>query len=196
MHKEDDAERSRPRIYLAGPSVFDADPVARGNELRTLCADHGAVGLYPMDNDLGEAEDIPSAIRDANISLILSCDAIVADMTPFRGPSMDPGTAYEMGAGSVLGKLVVGYTSDLRPYVERVSDFVASLGGTVETRVDGTAWDDQGMQIESFGMPLVDNLMMARGIDALFSSAEEAIAYATRLLLERMPLPERSGPHL
>ena len=161
------------RIYLAGPDVFRPDTVEHGALLKAICASVGALGLYPMDNDVAGAVDVPGAIRTANMELIKSCDALVANMTPFRGPSMDPGTAYEMGVATALGKLVVGYTSDPLSYTDRVSAFI-----NVQQSDDGTQRDVNGMQVEDFGFPLVDNLMMARGIDALFTDVVDAVTYA------------------
>ena len=165
------------RIYLAGPDVFLPDPARRGAELKALCEAHGAMGLFPMDHDLPDAADRPSAIREANMAMIRTCDAVVANMTPFRGPSMDPGTAYEMGAASALARPVVGYTADKRSYVQRVCDMMR-----IRRAADGALRDPQAMSVEDFGRPLVDNLMMARGVEAMFATADEAIAYiAARL---------------
>ena len=83
-----------PLLYLAGPDVFVPEPHARGVALKALCTEAGAIGLFPID----DAAHGPEAIREANMAMIRRCDAVVANMTPFRGPSMDPGTAYEMGA--------------------------------------------------------------------------------------------------
>ena len=80
-----------------------------------------------------------------------------------------------MGVGAALGKLVVGYTSDPRQYVERVSAY------TRVTRSAGKLRDGDGMQVEDFG--LADNLMMAKGVDAIFPTAAEAIAHAVARLL-------------
>lgn len=165
-------------FYLAGPSVFAPDPAAEGRKLKGICAANGAVGLYPLDNEIDVTAgqmDLSSAIREANMDLIRQCDAVIADMVPFRGPSMDPGTAYEMGVGAALGKLVVGYTSDPRSYVERVGAY------TRMTRSAGKLWDSDGMQVEDFD--LADNLMMASGVDAIFSTAAEAIEHAVARLL-------------
>jgi nucleoside 2-deoxyribosyltransferase len=168
------------KIYLAGPEVFLPDPIAKGAELKAICSQHGAEGLFPMDNELGDAEhgSIAQArlIRSANMSLIHSCDAIIANMTPFRGPSMDVGTAYEMGAGAALGKIVVGYTTDERSYVEKVKE-----GHKVARADDGQLRDESGMAVEEFGEGkegLVDNLMISCGIVRLCGSAEEAIKVA------------------
>jgi nucleoside 2-deoxyribosyltransferase len=170
------------KIYLAGPEVFQQDPIAKGAALKALCTKHGAEGLFPMDNELGDEEhgSIAEAtyIRSANMQLIQSCDGIIANMTPFRGPSMDVGTAYEMGVGAALNKIVVGYTTDSRSYVEKVQ-------GTckVERGKDGMLRDEKEMAVEEFGdgeVRLVDNLMIACGVEKLCASDEEAIIIAVR----------------
>ena len=170
-----------PLLYLAGPDVFFPDPVARGAALRTLCAASGAVGLFPIDGESVNVVQTPDAIRQANMAMIGRCDGVVANMTPFRGPSMDPGTAYEMGAAAALGKLVVGYTTDPRPYLERVSAAMP-----VARDADGALRDDHGLAVEEFAAPLVDNLMMACGVTAMFDNPADAISFAaTRLRTSR-----------
>lgn len=160
------------KVYLAGPDIFMPDPVARGETLKAMCARRGLVGLFPMDNEISGDADVAGAIRAANLDSIRACDAVVANMTPFRGPSMDPGTAYEMGVASALGKPVVGYTTDPRPYMDRV----AAMPGT-EIGPDGRLCDGEGMSVEDFGIPLADNLMMARGVVAMFTNVIDAIDY-------------------
>jgi nucleoside 2-deoxyribosyltransferase len=161
-----------PRLYLAGPDVFRFDVDDAAAELKRLCAAHGAEGRFPLDNALAPGPDLPARIRAANMAMIRGCDAVVANMTPFRGPSMDPGTAYEMGAAAALGKIVAGYTADPRPYLDRVRAFAAtSRAGAVERDADGFA-------VEEFDAPLCDNLMMACGMLGPFGRAADAIAAA------------------
>jgi len=170
------SDSASPAIYLAGPSVFRADSIAHGAHLKGLCARHGALGLYPLDNEISGVPDLAAAIRGANMALIRRCDAIVVDMTPFRGPGMDGGSAYEMGAGAALGKLVVGYTSEYRSYADRVAVFSACR------RTGDVLRDADGLQVEDFGEWSPDNLMMAKGISALFMTPEDAIAHAVMTL--------------
>lgn len=167
-----DVTGSLRKVYLAGPDVFMPDPVAHGEALKAMCARRGLVGLFPLDNEILGDADMPGAIRAANMDSLRACDVVVANMTPFRGPSMDAGTAYEMGVASALGKPVIGYTLDSRPYVERV----AAMPGT-EIGPDGRLYDGNRMSVEDFGVPLVDNLMMARGVVAMFSNVADAIDY-------------------
>lgn len=167
-----------PKVYLAGPDVFEPRPVERGEQLKAICTKHGLTGLFPLDNSI--ATDEPgsiahaAAIRTANMELIASCDAILANMTPFRGPSMDVGTAYEMGAGAALGKVVVGYTTDGgKAYPEKVGRVLA-----LKRAEDGHLRDEAGMSVEEFGVKeggLVDNLMLSCGVQKMCLSEEEGL---------------------
>jgi nucleoside 2-deoxyribosyltransferase len=160
-------------IYLAGPEVFLPDPLARAAELKAICARLGAIGRFPLDNQGGVADDDPDVMA-ANISradeaLVRQCDAVVANLTPFRGPSADSGTCYEMGYAKGLGKLVVGYTTDWRRFGDKVAATTRLTPGP-----DGLR-DGQGMLCRDFG--LIDNLMMVKGAAAICDSFEAAVAY-------------------
>ncbi|RFU29646.1 hypothetical protein B7463_g6707, partial [Scytalidium lignicola] len=171
------------KIYLAGPDVFEPKAIEKGEELKKLCAKYNAEGLFPLDNAFHGIEhgslELATAIRDANMKLIMSCDAVVANMNPFRAPSMDIGTAYEMGVGAALGKVVIGYSKDERSYVEKVK-----ATRKVERADDGQLRDEDGMAVEEFasnGVGLVDNLMITCGMEKFCSTAEEAIQAAVEL---------------
>lgn len=140
-----------PRVYLAGPDVFLPRPWERGETLRTICAQYGLEGVYPLDGSAPGAEVPPaSVISAANEAHIRSCDAVLANLTPFRGVSADAGTVYEVGFARALGRVVVGYSNDPRSY---------------ERRCAAEATD--ALTVEAFG--LAENLMIACGIEALFA---------------------------
>ena len=44
-----------------------------------------------------------------SIARLRQCDAVVANLTPWRGPGADPGTAFEVGFAAALGKPVLAY---------------------------------------------------------------------------------------
>ncbi len=163
----------RPEIYLAGPEVFLPDPWARAAEMKAVCARLGAVGWFPMDNqgDVADADpDVMAAkICAADEALVARCDAIVANMSPFRGPSMDAGTCYEMGLAKGLGKLVVGWTEDRRLWREKVA-----LVSPLVAEGEGFR-DAEGMLCRDFG--LVDNLMMVKGAHGVFACFEDAVRF-------------------
>jgi len=140
-------------VYLAGFDVFRPDARAHGTHLKALCAAHGWVGLYPLDNDVPAALAGPAAARwiyQANLALIQRADAVLANVNAFRGAEPDSGTAFEIGYATALGKPVWAYTSDPRPLIEQVACNAAQPGHWV---------DAKGYTVEDFG--LSSNLMLA-----------------------------------
>ena len=153
------------RIYLAGPEVFLPDAGALADAKRALCARHGATGIFPLDPVECPAADAAAeewlAIYLRNEAHIRGADALIANLTPFRGPSADAGTVYELGFMRALGRPVAGYANVATPFEARSRAF---LGPAARPRPDG-AWEDaEGLQLESFG--LQDNLMIDGGIRA------------------------------
>jgi nucleoside 2-deoxyribosyltransferase len=148
----------RVKIYLAGPDVFLPDAVDIGRRKVALCARHGLTGLYPLDNIVDRAAGNASLqIFRGNEAMMVEADAIIANLTPFRGPGADPGTVYELGYMVGAGKLCLGYSNDPSVYAERVRGF------TEVTSRDGGLVDASGLTVEDFG--LNDNLMMIHALD-------------------------------
>lgn len=160
----------KPSIYLAGPDVFRGDSVGRGRALKERCAARGVEGLYPLD---GPETSDPSLIRDANLDMIRRADAVLADLSGFRGPHADDGTAFEVGFAFALGKPVFAYDRDVGEMRRRID--------TVRTLEDGRRYDRHGMLIEDFG--LTHNLMLACSVECVASSDEQALDYAAAFLL-------------
>jgi len=138
------------RIYLAGPDVFQRGATALGAAKRAICARHGLTGCFPLDNDLAPGPDLPRRIYDANIAMMERCDAIIANLTPFRGPNADDGTAFELGWFAARGRPMMAYLNDPRLLFERTP----SLDG----------WDAEDQLVEDFGWPL--NLMLIASVEA------------------------------
>ncbi|MBV1797857.1 nucleoside 2-deoxyribosyltransferase [Siccirubricoccus sp. G192] len=167
------------RIYLAGPEVFLADAAAIASAKRAICARHGLVGVFPTDHpDQAPEDGEPGWYRLylANEAHIRGCDALIANLTPFRGPSADPGTVYELGFMRGLGRPVLGYANAAAHFGSRT---LAALGPAARRRADG-AWEDaEGMAVEDFD--LRDNLMLDGGIRAAGGIFEtEAVPPAAR----------------
>ena len=133
------------KIYLAGPDVFLPDAVELGRRKVALCARHGLTGLYPLDNavDLA-AKDASLQIFRGNEAMMSGADAIIANLTPFRGPGADAGTVYELGYMAGRGRLCLGYCNDPAPYADRVRRFT-----TVHSQ-DGRLVDALGLTVEDF----------------------------------------------
>jgi nucleoside 2-deoxyribosyltransferase len=153
------------RIYLAGPEVFLPDAEAVADAKRRLCARHGATGIFPTDPiDCPEADlaaEAWLAIYLRNEAHIRSADALIANLTPFRGPSADAGTVYELGFMRALGRRVAGYANTATPFTDRTRHF---LGAGARQRAKGEWEDGEGLHLESFG--LHDNLMIDGGLRA------------------------------
>lgn len=155
-------EYGRPDVYLAGPDVFYPDAIARGAKMKAALAERGMAGLFPLDDEL-HAADYPTpaglalAIAGACEAQIAKADMGLFNIQPWRGPEADEGTAYELGFMAALGKPVVLYTNDPRPFAERITADV--YGG--ETYRDGPFLRGKrdGMMVEDFG-GLAANLML------------------------------------
>jgi nucleoside 2-deoxyribosyltransferase len=146
------------KIYLAGPDVFLPDCVDIGRRKVELCARHGLTGLYPLDNTIDiAAHDASLQIFRGNETMMIAADAIIANLTPFRGPGADAGTVYELGYMAGRGKFCLGYSNDPSPYADRVRKL------TEVTSRDGRLIDALGLTVEDFG--LADNLMMIHALD-------------------------------
>jgi nucleoside 2-deoxyribosyltransferase len=148
------------RIYLAGPEVFLPDPVAAGRRKCVLAEAAGFVGVFPLDAalDLSGLDSLAQAqkIAHANEELMRSCDMLIANLTPFRGVSMDSGTAYEVGFMRALGRPVFGYSNVIADYAARARAFRArGIGPNDGDRPD--------IDIEDFDR--AENLMIACGIE-------------------------------
>ena len=46
------------KVYIAGFDVFYPDAGKRGSKMKMACAEHGFIGLYPLDNEAETAEGI------------------------------------------------------------------------------------------------------------------------------------------
>ncbi len=158
------------QVYLAGPDVFLPDAAQRAERLKRVCARHGLVGVFPLDalpDEPGEWHALPlaRAIARRNEAHIRRCDALVANLTPFRGPGADGGTAYELGFARALGRPVFGWSNAGGSYLDRCARWPGAARR-------GAAWlDPEGLEIEAFGLP--DNLMM---VCALSESGAEMVA--------------------
>jgi nucleoside 2-deoxyribosyltransferase len=146
------------KVYLAGPDVFLPDAAEIGRRKIELCARHGLSGLFPLDNEVDLDADNPSLqIFRGNETMMSEAGAIIANLTPFRGPAADAGTVYELGYMAGRGKLCLGYSNDPSIYADRVREF------SQVTSCDGHLIDAQGLTVENFG--LSDNLMMIHALD-------------------------------
>ena len=152
------------RIYLAGPDVFFPEPEQWVQSKKTICNRYGLTGVSPLDdlpNEPAEWAAFPfwRKIAHRNEAHIRSCQALIANLTPFRGPSADVGTVYEVGFARALGLKIFGYATTTELFLSRT---LAGLGDTAHVRPDGSWQDGEGLLVEQFG--LFDNLMIEGAI--------------------------------
>lgn len=146
----------------------------RGERLKQVCADHGLSGVFPLDPLDAEPaiwSEMPTwqRISRRNEAHILSCAALVANLTPFRGPSADVGTVFELGFMRALNRPVFGWSNTSVPFDRRTAAAFGSIDGR----------DAEGLAMEAFGC--TDNLM----IDGAIRSSGGA------LMLEEVPSAAR-----
>lgn len=153
------------KIYLAGPDVFVSNPEFASMSLKAACQKYGFEGMFPLDNAIENFEnnqETANRIFKANVEMIRKCDIVLANMHPFRGPSMDVGTAWEMGMAFALGKTVVGYNCNQSTLREKTLD--ADVYRTPDYP-----------QVEDFG--LIDNLMLTESCEFMAMDLENALKY-------------------
>ncbi|MBL8780542.1 MAG: nucleoside 2-deoxyribosyltransferase, partial [Alphaproteobacteria bacterium] len=84
-------------VYLAGPDVFLPDAVDVGRRKVEICDKYSLRARFPLDaviNGEGlEPEAHAFVIAQANEEMIRGSAIVLANISPFRGPSLDPGTA-------------------------------------------------------------------------------------------------------
>jgi nucleoside 2-deoxyribosyltransferase len=143
------------KAYLAGPDVFRSNPIEFFDALKGKLALIDIQGLSPFDNECNNSQEIFLS----NITLIHEADFVLANITPFRGPSVDPGTAFEIGYATALGKPIICYSEDVREYKDR------AVGS------------EEFPTVEGFG--LHENLMIAHS-GPVYKTIDQALASLKR----------------
>lgn len=189
-HKSEEEFSKEPKIYklyLAGPTVFLPNAVDEAEKQRSICREMGFEPLSPMDtvlNDKNYKSDHPymsiaKLIYKFDCSLMNAADGGVIDISPFRGPSCDVGTAFELGYLTAQGKPVVGYSSDLSAYKEKFAKSGIS--------------DQKYTKVEDFG--LTDNLMITESLRQyelpIMSTFKEAVRILATLMQPCHPCHDR-----
>lgn len=149
------------RLYLAGPDVFLPDAQAIGDAKRALVAGRGAMALHPLDTVLETDPEthpkplVARAIFDANRALLDDAHAVLANLTPFRGPSADAGTVWEVGYAYGRGLPVFGYTNVSTAFATRTRAFLEQSPDI--------------LMVEDLDLPS-DNLMIHFALTAFFAA--------------------------
>lgn len=102
------------KVYIAGPSVFLDEAIAHARETIKTCQAEGIQPIHPLMDVIREADE-QGPFKDrsaqdwylADLAKLDQSAGIIADITAFRGPYMDPGTAFEIGYAVARGLMVV-----------------------------------------------------------------------------------------
>ncbi len=159
-----------PAIYLAGPDVFLENSEEIGLMKGRICRALRLEPIYPGDTEIVKRTDLDDAakaqaIYDENIAHIRRADGVIANLSPFRGPCADDGTAFEVGYAMALGLPVTAYDNG---------------GGSVKAKTlalrgrGGAVSEDPYDVIEDFGHP--SNLMLACSVAEPIVSGDDAIS--------------------
>ena len=163
------------RVYLAGPDLFFSDAERRYAALKSLCADHGLVGVAPTDGapTVDPTTDGARLLYRHDIALLESCDAVLSNITPFNGLEPDSGTAYEMGFAAAIGMPIATYCLDGIKTHERTL-----RAGRL---IDQNGRDAHGLLVENFGLQA--NLMLCAE-HASFQFPTHAVMHLAQTLRE------------
>jgi nucleoside 2-deoxyribosyltransferase len=150
-------------IYLAGPDPYLPEGEALLQRKRELCEAVGltAVGSRkptPENGDSSRASELQARVLYSEaLQALRGADAVIANLTPWRGPDCEPATAFEMGFASALGKPVFAYMNvEDEAEAEYLGRVEAMLGAQVD--VHGLWRDPDGCEIEDLDLP--ESLML------------------------------------
>jgi nucleoside 2-deoxyribosyltransferase len=152
----------KPKVYLAGPTVFLEDFSERFIEMKRICSDFGFEGVAPIDNQVGlegheSGKDLCMKIVLADRDLMDRLDGGIFCLDEVRrSTEMDPGTAVEIGYMYRAGKPLSGWVTDGRFYPEKVHEYFKGVGiskafKNAQGGTSGTERDADGNLIHSAG---------------------------------------------
>ncbi|HEX8232753.1 MAG TPA: nucleoside 2-deoxyribosyltransferase [Caulobacteraceae bacterium] len=179
------------RVYLAGPQSTLAGADGLLADQRALCL---AAGLTPLTAEAsGLVEQDPSEamareIYTHRMGRLREADAIIANLTPFRGPAADPVTTFEAGFAAGQGKPLFAYLNVANEEEVELAVRIESYEGA-EAADDGLWRDGQGYEIEDFGLP--ESLMLwaeARRLYVIVTPQPKTDLTGLQLCLEAIKL--------
>jgi nucleoside 2-deoxyribosyltransferase len=147
-------------VFLAGPDLWFPDAGDHLTRKVEMCLAAGFVPLGGRGEGLVETEPSEAMAREIYamaLARLREADAVIVNLTPWRGPNADPGTAFEAGFASALGKPVFAYlnvgSEEEADYRGRVEVMMGAVPGE-----DGRWRDLDDGEIE--GLDLPENVML------------------------------------
>lgn len=208
----------QPKIYFADNSRLwpEADAKIQRGRVEALCRPRGFECAWPFEHFCFPEKfstDIAATAKvlpKAPLVYLQESSAIVAEVTPFRGVSLNPVIAFELGIAALLGLPVFAWTAAncahhpaphdrMRRYLKGWT--FASLAARLVNRAPLSShltlgrdcyWDVQGFRVEHSNM--VESAVIAGNFTSLSTSIEEAIA-AAALHFERLAKSRRAVSH-
>ena len=101
-------------VYVAGP-LFNAAERAAAEGVEAICRRAGFRTFLPHRDAglVGAPGRTPAGIFREDLAGLARADVVVALL---NGPTVDTGTAWEIGYAFARGKTVIGYLDDLRAH--------------------------------------------------------------------------------
>ena len=158
----EDAQAMPKKVYLAGPEVFLRNAREILDLKIALTRDAGLAPVSPGDLEFPRTDspaELGLAISKIDERLMDSADAIIANLTPFRGIAADPGTCFELGYMCAQGKLAFAYTNVRADNALRTRSY---YNGRTERDEAGLERGPDGILVEDMGF--IDNLMLHGGV--------------------------------
>jgi nucleoside 2-deoxyribosyltransferase len=149
-------------VYLAGPEVFLPNAREVLDTKIALTREAGLIPVSPGDLEFPKTDsrwELGLAISAIDEKLMHSADAIIANLTPFRGLAADTGTCFELGFMCAQGKPAFAYTNVKADHGERTR---AHYAGQWLVDATGRPRGPDGLMIEDMGF--ADNLMLHGGV--------------------------------
>ena len=147
-------------VFMAGPDRWFPEGPALIAQKADMCREAGFEPVVGGGDDLFETERSEVMAREIFARVcqrIRESDAMVVNLTPWRGPNCDPGTSFEAGFAAALGKPVFAYMNIRNEEEAEARARVEATVGAVRD-LHGVWRDDDGCEIEDFG--LAENLML------------------------------------
>jgi len=184
------ATARRPKIYFADNSRLRPNANDHRAETEGFCLNYGLAAEWPSEHFLFPTgltiaerleaglpidDPAPGRVLHKSWRLIGDCQAVVAEISAFRGVHMNPLVAFEIGVAVVHAIPVFAWTTDVFPGGRLMDQFarLVAVADDDDVSPDGNYRDDEDNLIENFGM--VEFAAIAGNFVSLSSSLADAI---------------------
>ncbi len=158
-------EKLPNRVYIASTKRYYSDYPAFIEKIKKEYEECGYEAVFPaFDLDIA-ADPLYSAQKtfDANMELLLSSSAIVADLNNFHGFEPSNDVSFECGVAWGRCMKCIGVMNDTRIMKERIPHYPDDKGGL--------DWCEN--VVENFNLPI--NLMFSTYFDIINGTEEDAL---------------------